>query len=66
MKAKRKKVPAGVRVSSIQGVSWPIRYVPTHSANPATDIARPRTRFGYISLSSTKTTALMEIAVQNT
>ena len=66
MNAKRKKVPAGVRLLSIHGVSWPIRYVPTHRANPAIDIARPRTRLGYISPSSTNITALIEMAVQNT
>ena len=43
-----------------------MRYVPIQRANPAIDIARPRTLFGYISERSTNTTAQIEIAVQNT
>lgn len=66
MNANRKNVPAGVSLSSIQGVSWPMRYVPIQRAKPAMDIARPRTRFGYISLNRTNTTALIDIAVQKT
>ena len=43
MRANRKNVPAGVRFWSIQGVNCPIRYVPIHRANPAIDMASPRT-----------------------
>ena len=43
MTANRKNVTAGVRFWSIQGVNCPIRYVPIHRANPAMDIASPRT-----------------------
>ena len=66
MTANRKNVPAGVRFWSIQGVNCPIRYVPIHRANPAMDIASPRTLVGYISERSTNTTAQMETAQQNT
>ena len=51
--ANRKNVPAGVRFWSIHGVSCPIRYVPIHKANPAMDMASPRTLVGYISERST-------------
>jgi len=62
--ANRKKVPAGVAFSSSQGVSCPIRNVPTHNENPATDIANPLTLVGYISERNTNITALMEPAVK--
>lgn len=65
MAAKRKKVPDGVRLVNIQGVSCPIRKVPTHSANPAIDMAMPLTGVGYISESNTQITAEIEMAQQN-
>ena len=63
--ANKKKVPAEVRFSSNQGVSCPIRYVPTQRDNPATDIAKPRILVGYISDKNTNITALIEAAVKN-
>jgi hypothetical protein len=66
MRANRKNVPAGVRFWSIQGVNCPIRYVPIHRANPAIDMASPRTLVGYISERSTNTTAQIDTAQQNT
>ena len=65
MKAKRKNVPAGVAFSKSQGVSWPMRYVPTHKEKPAIDIANPLTLMGYISERNTKITALIDPAVKN-
>ena len=62
--AKRKNVPAGVKFCNIQGVNCPIRYVPIHKANPAIDMASPRTFVGYISESKTHTTAQIETAQQ--
>lgn len=64
MAANNKKVPPGVNVSSIQGVSWPIKYVPIHKDRVAIDIASPRILVGYISERKTNITALMEIAVK--
>ena len=58
--------PLVERFWSIHGVSCPIRYVPIHKANPAMDMASPRTLVGYISERSTNTTAQMETAQQNT
>ena len=63
--AKMKNVPAWLQPRST-GVSCPIRYVPIQSANPAIDIARQRTLFGYISERSTNTIAEIELAQQNT
>ena len=60
--AKKKKVPEGVSVVSIQGVSWPIRYVPIHNDSPVIDIEAPLIFTGYISESSTNITAHIEIA----
>lgn len=64
--AKSTNVPAGDSVDSIHGVSCPMRYVPIHSASPAMLMASPRTLLGYISESSTNTTALMLMAQQKT
>ena len=66
MTANNKNVPAGVIVPNNHGVSWLTKYVPTHNANPAMDIAIPRSFVGYISDNYTLSTALIETAVQNT
>ena len=63
--ANNKNVPDGDRVLSNQGVNWPIRYVPIQRERPAIDMAAPRTFTGYISESSTKITAQIEIAQEN-
>ena len=62
--ANSQNVPAGDSVSSSHGTVCPTSAVPPHNAKVAMDMARPRTRVGYISESNTQMTGPNDAAKQ--